>query len=102
MQFLARVMDHVLTARGGRATIVGATSGDTGSAAIEAFRGRDNIDIFILHPEGRTSEVQRRQMTTRLRRQCPQHRSVAATFDDCQRAVKALFNNRAFRASPPI
>src|SRR5690554_3461283 len=66
MQFLARVMDHVLTSRGARATIVGATSGDTGSAAIEAFRGRDATDIFILHPEGRTSEVQRRQMTTVL------------------------------------
>ena len=64
MQFLARVMDHILAQRGSRATIVGATSGDTGSAAIEAFRGRDTTDIFILHPEGRTSEVQRRQMTT--------------------------------------
>src|SRR5690606_6084895 len=54
MQFLSRAMDHVLTARDSRATIVGATSGDTGSAAIEAFRGRDRLDIFILHPNGRT------------------------------------------------
>src|SRR5690606_9414058 len=64
MQVLARLMDHILTVRGGHCTIVGATSGDTGSAAIEAFRGRENIDIFIMHPKGRTSEVQRRQMTS--------------------------------------
>ena len=61
MQFLARVMDHILAERGARATIVGATSGDTGSAAIEAFRGRATTDIFILHPENRTSAVQRRR-----------------------------------------
>ena len=64
MQLLARLMDHVLAQRGSRATIVGATSGDTGAAAIEAFRGRDNVDVFILFPEGRVSPVQRRQMTT--------------------------------------
>ncbi|PXA97406.1 threonine synthase [Nostoc sp. 3335mG] len=96
MQFLSRVMDHILTERGLRATIVGATSGDTGSAAIEAFRGRDTTDIFILHPEGRTSEVQRRQMTTVLD-QNVHNIALQGTFDDCQDAVKAMFNHHAFR-----
>ncbi len=96
MQFLARVMDDILKRRGERATIVGATSGDTGSAAIEAFRGRDNIDIFILHPEGRTSEVQRRQMTTVLDHNV-HNIALRGTFDDCQDIVKAMFNNQPFR-----
>jgi threonine synthase len=96
MQFLARVMDDILSSRGERATIVGATSGDTGSAAIEAFRGRDNIDIFILHPEGRTSEVQRRQMTTVLDANV-HNIALRGTFDDCQDVVKAMFNNLPFR-----
>ncbi len=96
MQFLARLMDHILTARGARATIVGATSGDTGSAAIEAFRGRPATDIFILHPEGRTSEVQRRQMTTVLDANV-HNIAVRGTFDDCQNIVKGLFGNRRFR-----
>ncbi len=96
MQFLSRVMDHILTKRGLRATIVGATSGDTGSAAIEAFRGRDSTDIFILHPEGRTSEVQRRQMTTVLDDNV-HNIALQGTFDDCQDAVKAMFNNHGFR-----
>ncbi len=98
MQFLARVMDHILTGRGRKATIVGATSGDTGSAAIEAFRGRDNIDIFILHPEGRTSAVQRRQMTT-VTDPNVHNIALAGTFDDCQRIVKGLFANAGFRES---
>ena len=96
MQLLGRLMDHILSARGQRATIVGATSGDTGSAAIEAFRGRDNIDIFILHPEGRTSEVQRRQMTTVLDANV-YNVALRGTFDDCQTIVKGLFNNLPFR-----
>ncbi|MCW5721830.1 MAG: threonine synthase [Devosia sp.] len=96
MQFLSRVMDHILTERGLRATIVGATSGDTGSAAIEAFRGRDTTDIFILHPQGRTSEVQRRQMTTVLDANV-HNIALEGTFDDCQDAVKAMFNHHAFR-----
>lgn len=96
MQFLARAMDYALAKKGGRATIVGATSGDTGSAAIEAFRGRDNIDIFILHPEGRTSEVQRKQMTSVLDDNV-HNIALKGTFDDCQHAVKAMFNNQAFR-----
>ena len=98
MQFLARVMDHVLTARGERATIIGATSGDTGSAAIEAFRGRDNLDIFILHPLDRTSEVQRRQMTTVLDTNV-HNIALRGTFDDCQAIVKTLFNDKKVRAA---
>lgn len=96
MQFLARVMDHILAERAARATIVGATSGDTGSAAIEAFRGRDNIDIFILHPKGRTSDVQRRQMTTVLDENV-HNIAIEGTFDDCQSIVKDLFGDPDFR-----
>ncbi|SMQ59675.1 threonine synthase [Devosia lucknowensis] len=96
MQFLSRIMDHILAERGLKATIVAATSGDTGSAAIEAFRGRDTTDIFILHPRGRTSEVQRRQMTTVLDDNV-HNIALEGTFDDCQDAVKAMFNNHAFR-----
>lgn len=96
MQVLARLMDRALSKRGQRATIVGATSGDTGGAAIEAFRGRNAIDIFMLYPNGRVSEVQRRQMTT------PTEANVHAvaidgTFDDCQGMVKALFNDLELR-----
>jgi threonine synthase len=96
MQLLGRLMDHALKARGGRATIVGATSGDTGSAAVEAFRGLDQVDIFILYPHGRVSDVQRRQMTTV---NAPNVHAVAleGSFDDCQNAVKAMFNNARFR-----
>ena len=96
MQFLSRTMDHILTERGLKATIVGATSGDTGSAAIEAFRGRDTTDIFILHPLGRTSPVQRLQMTTVLDANV-HNIAVEGTFDDCQNIVKAMFNNHRFR-----
>jgi threonine synthase len=96
MQLIARMMDHALAARGARATIVGATSGDTGAAAIEAFRGRSAVDVVILFPDGRVSPVQRRQMTT------PDDANVhalavAGTFDDCQAIVKALFNDHGFR-----
>ncbi|MBU1306392.1 MAG: threonine synthase [Alphaproteobacteria bacterium] len=96
MQFLSRVMDHILAERGLKATIVGATSGDTGSAAIEAFRGRDTTDIFILHPSGRTSPVQRLQMTTVLDANV-HNIAIDGTFDDCQNIVKAMFNNHRFR-----
>ncbi|MCB1518033.1 MAG: threonine synthase, partial [Hyphomicrobiaceae bacterium] len=98
MQLLARLMDYILEERGARATIVGATSGDTGSAAIEAFKGRENTDIFILHPNGGTSEVQRRQMTTVLDANV-HNIALEGTFDDCQNAVKAMFANRPFRES---
>lgn len=96
MQVLSRLMDRALKRRKRTATIVGATSGDTGGAAIEAFRGRESIDIFMLFPEGRVSDVQRRQMTT------PTEANVHAiaikgTFDDCQNIVKALFNDLPFR-----
>ncbi|MFK8252550.1 threonine synthase [Ancylobacter terrae] len=96
MQLLGRMMDHVLARRGQRATIVGATSGDTGSAAIEAFRDSPRTDVFILYPAGRVSEVQRRQMTTVA---SPNVHAIAVegTFDDCQAMVKAMFNDHAFR-----
>jgi threonine synthase len=96
MQFLSRLMDLILAARGGHLTIVGATSGDTGSAAIEAFRGREAIDIFIMHPEGRTSDIQRRQMTT-ITDANVHNIAVRGTFDDCQRILKGLFGNPRFR-----
>ena len=96
LQLVGRLFDHELERRGTRVTIVGATSGDTGSAAIEACRDRKSIDIVILHPRGRVSEVQRRQMTTVL---SPNVHNVAidGTFDDCQDLVKAMFNDAAFR-----
>ncbi len=96
LQFIGRMFDHVLKERGERITIVGATSGDTGSAAIEACRDRDAIDIFILHPDGRTSDVQRKQMTT-VDSLNVHNLAVAGTFDDCQDLVKGLFNDIAFR-----
>jgi len=96
MQILARLFDHVLEKRGRRVTIVGATSGDTGSAAIEAFKGRDTTDIFIMHPKGRVSEVQRRQMTTVLDANV-HNIAIEGSFDDCQALVKAMFNDHAFR-----
>lgn len=96
LQLVGRLFDHVLKKRGERVTIVGATSGDTGSAAIEACRDRDAIDIVILHPRGRTSAVQRKQMTTVLSDNV-RNLAVEGTFDDCQDMVKALFNDHAFR-----
>ncbi len=95
MQLLGRLMDHVLRQRRSRATIVGATSGDTGSAAVEAFRGLDQVDVFILYPHGRVSEVQRRQMTSV---DAPNVHALAidGTFDDCQNIVKALFQHGDF------
>lgn len=98
LQLVGRLFDHVLAQRGERLTIVGATSGDTGSAAIEACRDRDAVDIFILHPHERVSEVQRRQMTTALSANV-HNIAVEGTFDDCQDLVKALFADEAFRTS---
>ena len=96
LQLVGRLFDHELTARAGRATIVVATSGDTGSAAIEACVGRSTLDIVVLHPAGRVSDVQRRQMTTV---DAPNVHNVAieGTFDDCQDLVKACFADVAFR-----
>lgn len=96
MQLIAQLFQIALARSGQRITIVGATSGDTGSAAIEAFRGIDNVDVFIMYPHGRVSEVQRRQMTT------PPAANVHALavtghFDDCQARLKDLFNDHAFR-----
>lgn len=96
LQIVGRLFDHELTRRGERATIVVATSGDTGSAAIEACVGRTTLDIVVLHPAGRVSDVQRRQMTTV---DAPNVHNVAVegTFDDCQDLVKAMFADVAFR-----
>jgi len=96
LQLVGRLFDHELEKRGERVTIVGATSGDTGSAAIEACRDRDAIDVFIMHPAGRVSEVQRRQMTTVL---SPNVHNIAieGTFDDCQDLVKVLFADTELR-----
>ncbi|MFD2173343.1 threonine synthase [Rhodobacter lacus] len=96
MQIIGQLFQIALAKEGKRITIVGATSGDTGSAAIEAFKGLENVDVFILFPHGRVSEVQRRQMTT------PAEANVHAlaldgTFDDCQNRLKDMFNDFAFR-----
>ncbi|RFC64559.1 threonine synthase [Fulvimarina endophytica] len=96
MQLIARLMDHVLSERGERATIVGATSGDTGGAAIAAFAASERADLFILFPKGRVSPVQQRQMTTSGAKNVHAV-AVEGTFDDCQALVKAMFNDRRFR-----
>lgn len=96
LQLLGQLFDHLLAKKDSRVTIVGATSGDTGSAAIEACRDRERVDIVILHPHNRTSEVQRRQMTTVLSSNV-HNVALEGTFDDCQDAVKAMFNDQPFR-----
>ncbi len=97
LQLLGRLLDHFLQETGGTVTILGATSGDTGSAAIAAVRGRARMRSVILYPHGRVSEVQRRQMTTNLDANM-QAVAVDGSFDDCQALVKAAFNDRAFAA----
>jgi threonine synthase len=96
MQLVARLMDRVLATRGQRITVVGATSGDTGGAAIEAFRGSGRVDAIMLFPHGRVSDVQRRMMTTATERNVHAV-AIEGTFDDCQALVKAMFNDLAFR-----
>ncbi len=96
LQFLGNLFEHILAQRGGRLNIVAATSGDTGSAAIHGVRGKAGIRIFVMHPKGRTSPLQERQMTTVLDDNVF-NLAVAGTFDDCQAMVKALFNDLAFR-----
>lgn len=95
LQLLGRLLDYVLKRRKQRVVIMGATSGDTGSAAIEGCRHCDNIDIFILHPHNRVSEVQRRQMTTVLEDNV-HNIAVEGNFDDCQNIVKASFRDQSF------
>ena len=96
MQLLGHLMDEVLTTRGERTTIVVATSGDTGGAAIEAFRGRKRTDLFVLFPRGRISDVQRRMMTT-VDDDNVHALAIEGTFDDCQSIVKGMFGHQAFR-----
>ena len=96
MQVVARLMNRALLRKGAHATVIGATSGDTGAAAIEAFRGLEAIDIFILHPKGRISDVQRRQMTTAAEDNV-HNIALEGTFDDCQAIVKALFGDADLR-----
>jgi threonine synthase len=96
LQLVGRLFDRILGERGARATIIGATSGDTGSAAIDGVKGCAHVDIVMLYPEGRVSEVQRRQMTTV---DAPNVHAIAieGSFDDCQDLVKAMFGDEAFR-----
>lgn len=96
LQFLGRIFDAVLNQKHQHITIVGATSGDTGSAAIEGCRGRKNMDIFILHPYGRVSNVQRRQMTTIMDGNV-HNIAIKGSFDDCQDLVKDMFGDQEFR-----
>src|SRR6478735_3761125 len=96
MQLVARMMDHALKARGERTTIVVATSGDTGGAAVEAFRGCSQADVVVLYPHDRISEVQRRMMTS-VTDANVHVLAIEGTFDDCQALVKAMFNHHAFR-----
>ncbi|MCK1403398.1 threonine synthase [Bradyrhizobium sp. 4] len=96
MQLISRLMDHVLAKRGQRTTIVVATSGDTGGAAVDAFAGLENVDLIVLFPHGRISQVQRRMMTTTGAANV-HALAVEGNFDDCQALVKAMFNNHRFR-----
>lgn len=101
LQLLGRLVDHFLTKRQQRVAILGATSGDTGSAAIEGCRHSRYVDVFILHPHGRVSEVQRRQMTT-ICTDNVHNLAVEGNFDDCQKMVKASFNDQSFLNGTPL
>lgn len=101
LQFLGRVLEYFLIRGNRKLTVIGATSGDTGSAAIEGCRARKNMRIFILHPHGRVSDVQRRQMTT-IADENVFNLAVDGTFDDCQDIVKSLFADEAFRKAQSL
>ncbi|MBL4599659.1 MAG: threonine synthase [Rhizobiaceae bacterium] len=96
MQLVGPLMDFALAKRNEKATVICATSGDTGGAAIEAFRGRENTDIFVLFPKGKVSRVQQRQMTT-VHDKNVHPIAIEGNFDDCQALVKAMFNHHGFR-----
>jgi threonine synthase len=96
MQFLARLMDHILQKKRTKATIIGATSGDTGGAAIEAFANRANSTLFILFPKGRISPIQQRQITGNHAKNV-HAMGIEGNFDDCQVLVKSMFNDHNFR-----
>src|SRR3979411_1577358 len=96
MQLISRLMDHVLAKRAQRTTIVVATSGDTGGAAVDAFAGLDNVDLIVLFPHGRISDVQRRMMTTTGAANV-HALAIEGNFDDCQAIVKGMFNHHKFR-----
>ncbi|MDX1974118.1 MAG: threonine synthase [Rickettsiales bacterium] len=96
LQFLGRLLDYILSKKQQKVVVIGATSGDTGSAAIAGCRGRNNMDIVILHPKDRVSDVQRRQMTT-IADANVHNIAIDGTFDDCQDIVKTLFGDAAFR-----
>lgn len=95
MQFIGRLFDKMLSLHARKATIIGATSGDTGAAAVEAFRGRQHADVVILYPHGRVSQVQRQQMTT-AQEDNVHIIAIEGTFDDCQALVKHMFSDRSF------
>jgi threonine synthase len=97
LQWLGNLFEYLLEREGGRLNIVGATSGDTGSAAIYGVRGKERIQIFILHPKGRVSPIQERQMTTVLDANV-HNVAVRGTFDDAQTIVKTLFNDLPFKS----
>ncbi len=95
LQFLGNLLDHLVESRKEKLVVLGATSGDTGSAAIEGCQDCQNIDIFILHPHNRVSEVQRRQMTT-IKKKNVHNIAINGNFDDCQSIVKRAFSNQSF------
>lgn len=96
LQFLGNVFEYILAERGQTLNILGATSGDTGSAAIAGVRGRENIEIFVMFPDGKTSPTQERQMTTVLDSNV-HNIAVKGSFDDCQHILKSIFSDLAFK-----
>ena len=96
LQFLGNVFEYILQVKGGSLNILGATSGDTGSAAIAGIRGKENINIFVMFPEGKTSELQERQMTSVLDDNV-QNIAIEGSFDDCQSILKDIFNDLSFK-----